>query len=142
MSQSSVVGIVTRLQAGRSGVRIPVGTRSFSSPERQNQIWRPPSLLFSEHWGSLSVGNWPGCVVNHSPPSSDKIKNVWKCARCTHAPPPVCLQGVDKETFTALSRGNICPMILLGLEDLSSKEAKNIILILVHITSFISVSLL
>ena len=50
MSRGSSVGIVTRLRAGRSGVRIPVGARLFfSSPERPDLLWGPSSLLFA--WG-------------------------------------------------------------------------------------------
>jgi hypothetical protein len=39
-----------------------------------------------------------GCEVNHSPPSSAKVKNE----RCYTSTPPICLYGVDRENFTLL----------------------------------------
>ena len=39
-----------------------------------------------------------GCEVNHSPPSSAKVKNE----RCYTSSPPIYLHGVDRENFTVL----------------------------------------
>jgi hypothetical protein len=46
-SQSSVVGIATSygVDDRRFGVRVPVGTRIFSSPSRPDRLWGPPNLL-------------------------------------------------------------------------------------------------
>ena len=38
----------------------------------------------------------PRHVVDHSPPSSTNVKNVWS----NTSGPPVCLNGVDKDKFT------------------------------------------
>ena len=44
------VGIVIRLRAGRSGVRIPALARDFlSSPKRPDRLWAPPGLLFNRY---------------------------------------------------------------------------------------------
>ena len=48
--QSSAVGTVTRLRAGRSEFRILVGSRHSSvSPKRPDMFWGSPSLLLSEY---------------------------------------------------------------------------------------------
>jgi hypothetical protein len=44
-SRNSVVGIVTSLRPGRSGVKIPGRKmRLFSSPKHGDRLWGPPSL--------------------------------------------------------------------------------------------------
>jgi hypothetical protein len=47
--RDSAVGIVTgyRLEDRGVGIRVPVGSRIFSSPRRPDWLWGPPSLLFS-----------------------------------------------------------------------------------------------
>jgi hypothetical protein len=53
VNQDSSVDIVTRLQAKQTGGWIPnKGKRSFSSPNRPDWIWGPPSLLCNGYWGS------------------------------------------------------------------------------------------
>ena len=37
-------------------------------------LWGLPSLIFKGNQGT-----WPGHEVNHSPPSSAKVKNEWRC---------------------------------------------------------------
>jgi hypothetical protein len=62
-------GIVTRLLAGRAGVRTPVQTvRVSSSTSHPDWLWSPLSFLF----------DWvPGCDIGYSRPSSAKVKNEW-----------------------------------------------------------------
>jgi hypothetical protein len=50
-SHDSYVSIVTRLRAGRSGVRMP--KRFFSPLNRPERLWGPSSLLFGRDWGSF-----------------------------------------------------------------------------------------
>jgi hypothetical protein len=54
-TQTSIVGIVTKLQARSYGVQIPAGARDFYSPKHPDQPWGPPSLLFNVYvryfWG-------------------------------------------------------------------------------------------
>jgi len=63
-------GVATRLQAGRSGDRIPVEARDFPSPKCPDRLWGPPIP-----W--VPGEKWPGRKVNHSPPSSAEVKNEW-----------------------------------------------------------------
>jgi hypothetical protein len=65
ISQDSAVGVVTRLQAGRSGVRYLSRDKSlFSSLKRPYWFWYPPSLMFNKHrreWGypvGKAAGAW------------------------------------------------------------------------------------
>jgi hypothetical protein len=66
-SWDSVVGIATGygLDDRRVGVRIPEGSRSFSSLRRPDRLWVPPSLLSNEYRGFFSWGkaaetwSWP-----------------------------------------------------------------------------------
>jgi hypothetical protein len=46
-SRDSVVGIATGygLDERGVGVRVPVGSRIFSSPRRPDRLWGPPSFL-------------------------------------------------------------------------------------------------
>jgi hypothetical protein len=71
--------IKTRLRAGRSGVRIPVGA---SRPDR---LWGPLSPLFNEYRRPFPRLKRPGSEVCHSSPSSAEIKN--ECSY-TSIPPP------------------------------------------------------
>jgi hypothetical protein len=47
VSRDSVVGIATSygLDDQEVGVRVPVGSRIFSSPRRPDRLWGPPNLL-------------------------------------------------------------------------------------------------
>jgi hypothetical protein len=57
-SWDSVVGIATvyGLDDREVGVRVPVGLRIFSSPQRPNGFWGPPSLLSNEYRASIPRG--------------------------------------------------------------------------------------
>ena len=77
-SRSSVVCIVARLWAGWFWVWIPVSTRDFFPISKMSRpALRPTSLLFNGVPGFLPVVTWPGCEVNHLPPSGAKAKNEW-----------------------------------------------------------------
>ena len=70
----SPVGIVTRVRAGRSGVRVPVRARDYSSPKRPERVWSSPRLIFILYWLSSPGVNWPGREVNHSAASSARLR--------------------------------------------------------------------
>ena len=69
----SSVGIATELRVGRSGDRIPVGTRFSARPARP---WGPPSILYK--WYCVFPGDKvrPGRAAAHSPPSSAAVMEV------------------------------------------------------------------
>jgi hypothetical protein len=58
-SRDSVAGIATGygLDDLGVGVRVPVGSRIFSSPQRPDRLWGPPSLLYNGHRGFFSRGS-------------------------------------------------------------------------------------
>jgi hypothetical protein len=51
VSRDSTVGIATSywLDDRVVGVRVPVGSRIFTSPCRSERLWRPPNLLYKEY---------------------------------------------------------------------------------------------
>jgi hypothetical protein len=63
--------IVTRLQAGRSGVHSVVGTRDFSLL----QIIQTGSEAYPASIQWIMNGKLPGHEASPSPPSSSKVKN-------------------------------------------------------------------
>ena len=81
--------IVTRLRAGRSGVRIAVRARVFSKSSRHNLGRNQPRSQWVP--GFVSGGKAAG-----TPRSSARVKNKWTD---TSTPPPLCLHGVSKNSF-------------------------------------------
>jgi hypothetical protein len=60
-----------------------------------DQLWGPPKLQFNGYQGSFLGVKWPGCEVDHSPPSSAEVKN-----ECNYtSAPPICLHGVGRTTL-------------------------------------------
>ena len=70
-----LVGILPRLRVGRSGVRIPARARDISLSKSPDQLWGPPSFLFSGYRGSFPRIKRPGREADHSPSSSADGKN-------------------------------------------------------------------
>jgi hypothetical protein len=89
-SQNSVVGTVTRLWPGQSGVWILAGA---TCPD---QLQAPPSLLFNGYQGSFQAINQLQCDVDYSTSSGAEVKNV----QSTTSAPTIGLHGVDKHNFT------------------------------------------
>lgn len=56
-----------------------MGKRSSSPRKCSDRLWGLPSLLFNRYRGSLPCVTWSGRDVNHSPPSTAKVKNM-NCA--------------------------------------------------------------
>jgi hypothetical protein len=79
VSPDSVVGILTnyRLDDQEVRVRVPVGSRIFSSPRRPDQLRGPPNLLSNGCHGAFSLGvKQPGREGHHSPPASAEVKKI------------------------------------------------------------------
>jgi hypothetical protein len=90
-SQDSAVGRTTGygLDDRGVGVRVPVGSRIFSSPRRPDQLWGPPSL-YPIGAGDLSLGvKRPGREVDHSPLTNTEVKKMW-----IYTSTPIRLHGV------------------------------------------------
>ena len=89
------LGVGSRLQDGRSRVRIPEEARSFppKRPDRLLRSTQPPMLWVTVIFPGIKR---PGHEVNQSPPYSAEVKGEWNYT----AIPPVCLLGVDSENFT------------------------------------------
>jgi hypothetical protein len=80
VSRDSVVGIVTSygLDDEDVEVRVPVGSRIFSSPRRPDRLWGSPNLLLNGYWRAVSPGvKRPGREADHSPPTSAEAKKMW-----------------------------------------------------------------
>ena len=96
MSRYTVVSIVTRLRAERSGVRIPAKI-NFSIPLiAYNESAANPASC-SMGTGFLSRGlKRPRRDVDHSLPSNTEVKNE----KSYTSSAPTCLHGVDRKNFS------------------------------------------
>ena len=75
------------------------GKRFLTFSECQDHLKGPLSLLFNGN-GVLSGVKWPGCDVDHSPPSNAEVKNEWSYTSAHH----ICLHGVDRKSLPLLDK--------------------------------------
>jgi hypothetical protein len=76
------------------------GNEFFSSPTTSRSALRgPPTLLLNWYRGSFSRVKWPMPKVDHSPPSSAKIKNAWSYTSI----PPYMPFGVNRDFYNFLT---------------------------------------
>jgi hypothetical protein len=73
-SRDSVVGITTSygMTDRRVGVRVPVGSRIFTSLRRPDRLWGPPSLSN----GYRGLVKRSGREFDHLPPTSAEVKKM------------------------------------------------------------------
>jgi hypothetical protein len=78
-SLGSVVGIAAGYGLNwLLGVRVPVGTKIFSAPNRPDRRWGPTSLLSNGYRWALSPGvKRPVREADYSPPTNVEIKKIW-----------------------------------------------------------------
>jgi hypothetical protein len=74
LSRDSSVGIATDygLDGRTVGVRVPVGSRIFSSPRRPDRFWGHITSYLMGIGGSFPRGD-----ADHSPPPSAKVNKMW-----------------------------------------------------------------
>ena len=96
-SQRDTVSIMIRLWAKWSEVLTLVWTRD-SSLLKNIQTCSRASLLVTGYQGSFLEVKQPGYEVNHSPPTSVKVKTDGSYTSYI-----ICLHGMDGENFTFFS---------------------------------------
>jgi hypothetical protein len=88
-SRAIVVGIATGygLDDRGVGVRVPVGSRIFSSPRCPDRLWGSTQLPIQWVPEVLSQGvKWLGREADHAPPTSAEVKKMWiNTSTCPHA---------------------------------------------------------
>jgi hypothetical protein len=91
-SLDSSVGIATGcgLDDQGVGVRVPAGSRIFSSPCRPDRLWGPPNSLANGYWGSFPGGK--GAVAWSWPFTSIQCWGQENVDLYIHS--PICLRGV------------------------------------------------
>jgi hypothetical protein len=75
-----VVGIATiyGLDDREDGVRVPVGSKIFSSPRCPYRLWGPANFLYSGYRGIFLRGvKRPGPEADHTPTAGANIKKMW-----------------------------------------------------------------
>lgn len=95
---SIIVGVVTRLGAGRSGVQIPVQASNFALLHHIQTGSGLTEPLIRWVLGFFPGGKATGGEDYHSPPSSPEVKSKWSYT----STPPISLHGVDRENFAVL----------------------------------------
>jgi hypothetical protein len=83
MGRDTIISIATgyRQDERGVGVRVPVGSRIFTSPYRPDRLWGQPSLP------SISPGvKRPGRESDHSPPVTAEVKKMWFYTSTPHTP--------------------------------------------------------
>jgi hypothetical protein len=85
-------------------VRVPVGSRIFSSANRPVRLWGPPNLLSNGYRGFSPGIKRPGRIADHSPPASAEMKKIWIYT----STPPLRLHDI---VLNSLSTGITLPLL-------------------------------
>jgi hypothetical protein len=95
-SRGSVLVIVTKLRAGRSGVRMSVRAEIFLFSKTSRPAFGPTQPPIQWVPGAFSGVKRPGFEGNYFAPCIAEVKNEWNCT----SPPPVSLHFTDSDTVT------------------------------------------
>ena len=96
-SRESVVSIMTRLWAGRPGIRIPAWARDRYHPKMSRPTRWPTQPPIQWVSGSFTPGGKRlGRKADHSSPSYAEVKNEWSYT----STPTICFQDVARDNFT------------------------------------------
>jgi hypothetical protein len=99
------VDIVTRLQAGRSGVRIAAGASSLSVQKCLDRLWGPPNYLFDRYLDYFQVVKATRSWIIQLTPSISQFKNEWSCTYSL----PACFRGMCRNFNISLQIwDNVC----------------------------------
>jgi len=97
-SWDSTVTIVTRPQPGQSGVQFQARARDFYLLQNvQTRSGIHTAFYFTHRGGSIPGVKHLQCAVNHSLPTSAKIKNKWSY----NSTPPIYIHSMDMDNFTS-----------------------------------------
>ena len=77
-SRNTVVGILSALGAGRSGIRFLTRKRDFSILRKGTDLLWPTQPAIDWVTGAFSPGaEWPGNMADYSYTHNDEVKNEW-----------------------------------------------------------------
>lgn len=97
-SWNRVVGVVTRLRAGQTAVRIPAGKRGFSLLQNVHigSGGHPASYSLCAMVIFVDIER-PEREVEHSPLSGAEVRNKW-----SHTIPHICVHDVDGKSLPSI----------------------------------------
>jgi len=96
-NRKSLVGTATSFGLDGPGFEFQKEQEIFPAPKRPYWLWGPSTLQSNGHHDSFPGLKRPGRAVDHSSPSSAKVKNELSYSFT----PPTRLHGVDMDNLTS-----------------------------------------
>jgi hypothetical protein len=107
----SLVGVATRLQNIRSGVRISARTRDVPLLNCPDQLWNPRSFLCSGYWSCFLGIKQPKRDFDHLFLTGTEVKTGWSY---TSTPPYVSVARTEKNVTSYVVFNNTASNQRLG----------------------------